>query len=116
MNTPRLGPQLPRSRRTMWVIFSIGIAGIVVGIWLVMTMLPRWLGSEAGTKTTPATAAGEARKIHATLFYVAGDGSADLPLMQNRPANRVLAYVCQAYMCAEPTTDPDRLRELLSLP
>jgi uncharacterized protein YyaL (SSP411 family) len=44
---------------------------------------------------------------------VAGDGSDDLPLMQNRPSDRVLAYVCQAYMCAEPASDPERLRQLL---
>jgi uncharacterized protein YyaL (SSP411 family) len=46
---------------------------------------------------------------------VAGSGSSDLPLMQNRPADRVLAYVCEAYMCAEPTADPERLRELLRI-
>ncbi|MBV8546160.1 MAG: thioredoxin domain-containing protein, partial [Acidobacteria bacterium] len=46
---------------------------------------------------------------------VAGEGSSDLPLMQNRPSDRVLAYVCEAYMCAEPTADPERLRELLAL-
>jgi uncharacterized protein YyaL (SSP411 family) len=46
---------------------------------------------------------------------VAGDGSEGLPLMQNRPADRVLAYVCHAYMCAEPTADPQRLRELLTM-
>ena len=85
MNAPWPGPQLPRSRRTMWVIFSIGVAGIVVGIWLVMTMLPRWLGSEASTKPTPVTAAAEARKIHATLFYVAGDGSALMPVSREVP-------------------------------
>ena len=48
-------------------------------------------------------------------FLVAGGGSSDLPLMQNRPANQVKAYVCEAYMCAEPTDSPERLTELLSL-
>jgi aspartate/methionine/tyrosine aminotransferase len=42
--------------------------------------------------------------------FVASDSSANLPLMQNRPADRVLAYVCEAYACAEPTSDPERLR------
>ncbi len=46
---------------------------------------------------------------------VAGSESADLPLMQNRDANRVMAYVCQAYACAEPTADPARFRELLTV-
>jgi uncharacterized protein YyaL (SSP411 family) len=46
---------------------------------------------------------------------VAGSGSADLPLMEQRPANAVLAYVCEAYACQEPTADVARLRELLAL-
>jgi len=46
---------------------------------------------------------------------VAGESSSDLPLMRNRPADRVRAYVCEAYMCAEPAADPDRLRALLKL-
>jgi len=44
---------------------------------------------------------------------VAGEGSATLPLMQDRPFHRVMAYVCQAYVCQEPTADPERLRTLL---
>jgi hypothetical protein len=44
---------------------------------------------------------------------VAGEGSADLPLMENRPDDRVMAYVCQAYACQEPTRDPERLRAQL---
>jgi uncharacterized protein YyaL (SSP411 family) len=44
---------------------------------------------------------------------VAGNGSTDLPLMHNRSADRVLAYVCEAYMCAEPTADPERLLAFL---
>ncbi len=44
---------------------------------------------------------------------VAGNGSSDLPLMKNRDGNRVMAYVCEAYACAEPTNDPERLRALL---
>jgi hypothetical protein len=44
---------------------------------------------------------------------VAGNGSSDLPLMQNRDGNRVMAYVCEACMCTEPTADPERFRNLL---
>jgi uncharacterized protein YyaL (SSP411 family) len=57
--------------------------------------------------------AGEEFLPHRILL--AGSDSSDLPLMQNRPADRVLAYVCEAYMCAEPTADPQRLRELLAM-
>jgi uncharacterized protein YyaL (SSP411 family) len=56
---------------------------------------------------------GDAYLPHRVL--VAGSGSEDLPLMHNRPADRVLAYVCEAYMCAEPTSDPERLQALVSL-
>ena len=46
---------------------------------------------------------------------VAGSESSGLPLMENRAADRVMAYVCEAYACAEPTADPERLRELLTI-
>ena len=44
---------------------------------------------------------------------VAGRESSDLPLMESRSDDRVMAYVCQAYACQEPTSDPERLRALL---
>ncbi|MGZ4808800.1 MAG: thioredoxin domain-containing protein [Thermoanaerobaculia bacterium] len=44
---------------------------------------------------------------------VTGTGSADLPLMQDRDASKTMAYVCEAYACAEPTANPERFRELL---
>jgi uncharacterized protein YyaL (SSP411 family) len=40
-------------------------------------------------------------------------GNEDLPLMQGRSADQVMAYVCEGYACQEPTRDPERLRELL---
>jgi uncharacterized protein YyaL (SSP411 family) len=46
---------------------------------------------------------------------VAGADSADLPLMQHRPVDKTLAYVCIGYACEEPTSDPERLRELLEV-
>jgi uncharacterized protein YyaL (SSP411 family) len=44
---------------------------------------------------------------------VAGSDSSHLPLMENRPHDKTLAYVCQGYACLEPTARPERLRELL---
>ena len=44
---------------------------------------------------------------------VAGEASSDLPLMQQRPNDKTLAYVCVGYACEEPTADPERLRALL---
>jgi uncharacterized protein YyaL (SSP411 family) len=44
---------------------------------------------------------------------VTGKDSIDLPLMQDRDPDRVMAYVCEGYVCREPTSDPDRLQLLL---
>ena len=46
---------------------------------------------------------------------VAGEASNDLPLLQNRPHDKTLAYVCEGYACLEPTPEPERLRELLTV-
>jgi len=45
---------------------------------------------------------------------VAGSSSADLPLMHERPRDRVMAYVCFGYACEEPVSDPERLRAQLT--
>ncbi len=45
---------------------------------------------------------------------VAGGKVEDLPLMADRAADKVMAYVCEAYACQEPTDDPKRLRILLA--
>ena len=54
---------------------------------------------------------GETYLPHRVL--VLGNDSADLPLMQNRPAEKTLAYVCIGYACEEPTADPEKLKALL---
>jgi uncharacterized protein len=45
---------------------------------------------------------------------VAGDQSADLPLMENRAGDKAMAYVCEGFACLEPTSDPERLRDQLA--
>ena len=45
---------------------------------------------------------------------VSGSSSSDLPLMENRPQDKTLAYVCFGSACEEPVSDPERLRVLLS--
>jgi uncharacterized protein len=44
---------------------------------------------------------------------VAGEASSDLPLLEHRAHDRTLAYVCEGYACAEPVSEPERLRALL---
>lgn len=71
--------------------------------------------------TGPTTGAkfGELQRIVGDSYLphrvvAAGDACADLPLMEARPSDRVMAYVCEGYACQEPTDDPERLRALLS--
>ncbi len=57
----------------------LGYAGIAVaaalGIWLLFVALPRWWGPRRAADTAADGArAGDARRIKATLFYVADDG------------------------------------------
>ncbi|HET7437041.1 MAG TPA: thioredoxin domain-containing protein [Thermoanaerobaculia bacterium] len=54
---------------------------------------------------------GETYLPHRVL--VAGTESADLPLMQNRPAETTRAYVCVGYACEEPATTTEMLRAQL---
>lgn len=85
--------------RRMWVYLVTGIAGTALGVWLVTLWLPGWL---LGTQSTPsgATATGapgseaqagvpgsgtDARRISATLFYLAPGGDALVPLEQDVP-------------------------------
>jgi uncharacterized protein len=59
------------------------------------------------------SAVGETFLPHRVL--VSGTQSADLPLMERRPADKTLAYVCIGYACEEPTNDPERLKALLQM-
>ncbi|HVE73440.1 MAG TPA: thioredoxin domain-containing protein [Thermoanaerobaculia bacterium] len=54
---------------------------------------------------------GETFIPHRVLAH--GAQSSDLPLMEGRPPDRTLAYVCVGYACEEPVTEPARLREFL---
>jgi len=83
---PSLPPTRVASRRTLWIVFAVGISGVVIGVWLVIAMLPRWLQS-GSAKPGPAQAAfaADTRKIHATLFYVSDDGTELVPVNREVP-------------------------------
>jgi spore germination protein GerM len=84
-------------QKRMWVYLATGLAGAAVGLWLVTSWLPRWLmGSQpaAGTVASQdATGAGagsgpagaDARRISATLFYIAPAGDVLVPVEQDVP-------------------------------
>src|SRR5262245_7307675 len=82
---PAAGPKPTKPRRSLWLVFGVGVAGVAAGVWLVMTLLPRWMGNGTGG-TVPGAPAGDARKIHATLFYVTEDGA------ELAPVNREVAF------------------------
>jgi uncharacterized protein len=44
---------------------------------------------------------------------IVSSGQPDLPLMQERPAERTMAYVCRGFSCLSPTDDPEELRRQL---
>jgi spore germination protein GerM len=73
------------NRRSMWLVLGIGTAGVLLGIWLVMTVVPRWLGSNGGSGTPGKAADGDVRKINATLFYVADNGTELVPQSREVP-------------------------------
>jgi uncharacterized protein YyaL (SSP411 family) len=64
-----------------------------------------------GDATAFLRAIGDAFLPHRVLVH--GTQSADLPLLEGRPADRTLAYVCVGYACEEPVSDAAQLRDLL---
>jgi len=75
-------PLRPGAKR--WTMLAIGAVALLLGVWLVSTGLPKWLTRpDAGTTTGDATGATESRRIQATLFYVADDGTTLVPTSRN---------------------------------
>jgi hypothetical protein len=69
------------------VLSLAGAVALSLGVWLVVTRLPRLLTTPqegAPAATAPATP-GESRKIHATLFYVADTGNELIPISAEVP-------------------------------
>jgi hypothetical protein len=75
----------PRAGAKRWAMLAIGAAALLLGVWLVSTGLPAWLTRpDAGAATGDATGgAAESRRIQATLFYVADDGTTLVPTSRN---------------------------------
>ena len=83
---PPLRPN-PPSNRPLWLVVGVALAGVVLGVWLVAAILPRWLRSGSGPPPGAVSTSGgvDARKIHATLFYVSDDGSELVPVSRDVP-------------------------------
>jgi spore germination protein GerM len=79
--------------RRMWAYFATGVAGTVVGVWLVSLWLPSWLlGDQPSAVSTSETRAGDgagagagndSRRISATLFYITPAGDLLVPVEQD---------------------------------
>jgi germination protein M len=74
------------SRRGLWAMLAVGVVLLGLGVWLVIAKLPHLLsGTTAPPATTPAASGSDARKIHATLFYVASTGNELVPVSYEVP-------------------------------
>jgi hypothetical protein len=85
---PDTGPDASpaKTHTTRWIVFALGAAALLLGVWLVSTGLPRWLTQPDADSASTADAAGstaESRRIQATLFYVADDGLTLVPTSRN---------------------------------
>jgi hypothetical protein len=67
----------PLTRRTLWTIVVVGAVGVALGVWLVITLLPRlWSGEGPPAPTSTGGATTDERRIQATLYYGTSDGEA----------------------------------------
>lgn len=97
------------SRRRLWITIGIGAACVLGGVALVLITLPRWIGrgSTATTEAAAQAATGEARKIHATLFYVSDDGSELVPVSREVPYGATPAEQARRIAEAQVQTPPE---------
>lgn len=78
---PSVPPPAHRSVPVRWMV-GLGIAALLIGVWLVSARLPGWLTQPDGGTGSTADATGsaaESRRIQATLFYVSDDGLTLVP-------------------------------------
>ena len=82
--------------RRMWAYFATGVAGTLVGVWLVSLWLPGWLmgdqppgattaNSRPGAQAGSGSGTNDARRISATLFYITPAGDSLVPVEQDVP-------------------------------
>ena len=83
-------PVVKISERNIWIAVMAGAGLLLVGVLLVVLVLPRLLstptGPEPAAPAAPppvAVATSEARRIQATLFYVADNGQELVPMTRS---------------------------------
>jgi len=112
-------PDTPGSRRGLWTMVGVGVALLGLGVWLVVATLPRLLTSTGDTPPAAAAtpkpapgapgAPGEARKIHATLFYVAVTGDELVPVSHEVPYGSTPGEQARAIVQAQLQAAPEGL-------
>ena len=105
-------PEAAKPHGVRWAAVVLGGGALLVGLWLVSTGLPRWLtqpdvpGSSVGE--TAATTE-EARRIQATLFYVAEDGVSLAPTSRNVAYGNTPVEQARLLIEAQLATPPEGL-------
>jgi hypothetical protein len=100
-------PVVRISQRNLWIAVAGGLGLLLVGVILVVAVLPRLLSTPTETVPTPETpvaVAGEARRIQATLFYVADNGQELVPV--SRPVLYGATPLDQARRIVEAVVEP----------
>jgi spore germination protein GerM len=113
-SAPTSPPEAPSSRRNLWIMVGTGVALLGLGVWLVVAKLPRLLTSTGGgapsaARGTGTPAPGDARKIHATLFYVAQTGDELVPVSHEVPYGNTPGDQARAIVQAQLQAPPDGL-------
>lgn len=78
-------PPPPRANGTRWLAGGLVAVSLGIVLWIVATRLPNWMTtSDGGPEVASASeTTGDARRIQATLFYVAADGTTLVPTSRN---------------------------------
>jgi len=113
---PAAGPDEPRPRRQAgrgrWIALAAALLLLILGVWLTVTILPKWLTTpDAATAAPPAdTSASDARRIQATLFHVSDDGTAlvgaTTPVLYGSSTNEQLRLLIEAQIHLAPAGTP----------
>lgn len=97
----------PKNARGLRVAIGVGVLLIAAGLWLV-TLVPGWLSRGPGAKAPGATPeASSERRIQATLFYVAEDGVALMPVSREVPYGATPAEQARQIIMAQVKAPPD---------
>ena len=122
--SPRPGPDqvsatpvVRITQRNIWIAVATGLGLLVIGVVVVVAVLPRLLStpaSPASSSATPAVATGDARRIQATLFYVADNGQELVPL--SRPVLYGATPLEQARRIVEAVVEPPPQGQRSALP